>query len=197
MHSLLALLDQYNQAIGPNSKEVESAIWDRYGCHRAVLVLDMSGFSRTVRRFGIVHYLAMVRRMQETTRPLVEGAGGHIVKYEADNLFAIFDQVEEALRVARAIRAAFASSNVFTSDDKDIHVSMGLSWGRILLVPGDDFFGDAVNVACKLGEDLAEANEILMADEARKQLPEDAGCTLEPVEFSISGLSMAAWQVLD
>jgi len=197
MQALYSLLDDYNQASGPAVKQVEAQIWDRYGCMRAVLVLDMSGFSRTVRRFGIVHYLAMVRRMQMVTRPLVEDAGGTLVKFEADNLFAVFHDVDTALRVARAIRAAFAESNIFTSDDRDIHVSMGLAWGRILLVPDHDFFGDAVNVACKLGEDLAAANEILLADEARTQLTADPGCALQEVEFSISGLALRAWQVMD
>ncbi len=66
-------------------KTLEQKLWDGYGAEYAVFVLDMSGFSLLTRKYGIVHYLSMVRRMQLTTRPIVESFGGTMIKYEADN----------------------------------------------------------------------------------------------------------------
>ena len=43
-------------------------IWRRFGRTRAVLVLDMCGFSRLTMRYGITHFLAMIRRLR-THRP--------------------------------------------------------------------------------------------------------------------------------
>ena len=43
---------------------LEKDIWAEFGARHSVLVLDMSGFSKLAQRHGIVHYLAMVRRMQ-------------------------------------------------------------------------------------------------------------------------------------
>ena len=38
-------------------KKLEKKLWSEYGAEHAVFVLDMSGFSRLTRRYGIVHYL--------------------------------------------------------------------------------------------------------------------------------------------
>ncbi len=196
MQRLYHLLDEYDLHTGADAKAAEQGIWDTFGVNCAALTLDMSGFSRMTRRFGIVHYLALVRRMQKTTAPLVAAWRGEVVKYEADNLFAIFPNAEDAVRCALAIHASFAASNVITSEDRDIHVSIGIAWGRILVVPGRDFFGDAVNVACKLGEDLAAADQTLIDDGLRDHLPAQFdGVALEPVEFSVSGLTLHAWYV--
>ena len=196
MKHLYELLDRYDAATGTDAKQLEQAIWDTYGCDRAVLVLDMSGFSRLTRRFGIVHYLAMVRRMQKTSAPLVLQFRGEVVKFEADNLYATFGDAESAVLCARAIRDEFAATNQTTTDEKDVHVSIGIAWGRILVVDEHDYFGDAVNVACKLGEDLAERGEILIDDEIKQRLPgELPGVQLEPLELTVSGLYLHAWGV--
>ena len=50
---------------------IEQALWKEFGVERAVLVLDMSGFSELCERHGIVHYLSMVRRMQATAEPII------------------------------------------------------------------------------------------------------------------------------
>lgn len=196
MRKLYDLIDQYDAATPEQARPIEAEIWQTYGLDRAILVLDMSGFSRMTRRFGIVHYLAMVRRMQKTTRPLVAAFQGEIVKYEADNLFAVFAEPGQAVRCAVAITERFESSNVWTPDERDIHVSIGLSWGRILHVPNQDFFGNAVNIASKLGEDLAGCSEVLVDDDLYRHLPADmAGLQFEPLEFSIGGLALKAWRV--
>jgi adenylate cyclase len=196
MRKLYDLVDQYDAASPEDAPPIEAEIWRTYGLDRAILVLDMSGFSRMTRRFGIVHYLAMVRRMQTTTRPLVEAFQGEIVKYEADNLFAVFAEPGQAVRCAVAIVERFESGNAWTPDERDIHVSIGLSWGRILHVPDQDFFGNAVNIASKLGEDLADSREVLVDDDLYQQLPGGmAGLSFEPMEFSVSGLALKAWKV--
>ena len=66
-------------------RQIEETIWAEYGAEYAVFVLDMSGFSLMTRKYGIVHYLSMVRRMQLTTEPIVKSYGGRMIKYEADN----------------------------------------------------------------------------------------------------------------
>lgn len=196
MRRLYDLIDQYDAASPLDAQPIEAEIWRNYGLDRAILVLDMSGFSRMTRRFGIVHYLAMVRRMQKTSRPLVEAYQGEVVKYEADNLFAVFAEPGQAVRCAVALVERFESSNVWTPDERDIHVSIGLSWGRILHVPDQDFFGNAVNIASKLGEDLAGSREVLVDDDLYQRLPPGMdGLHFAPMEFSVAGLQLKAWQV--
>src|SRR5919106_4203624 len=70
--------------------KIEETLWNAYGAEYAVFVLDMSGFSLLTRKYGVVHYLSMVRRMQMTTGPIVKSFDGIMIKCEADNCFAVF-----------------------------------------------------------------------------------------------------------
>ncbi|MCA1899341.1 MAG: hypothetical protein LDL50_01405, partial [Chloroflexi bacterium] len=86
------------------------------------------------------------------------------------------------------------SSNLLTADEFDVHVSCGIDQGKILLLERD-CFGDAVNRACKLGEDIASAGEILVTKEALKSVPDGTDFKLREVEVSIAGLTIAACAV--
>lgn len=176
-------------------RRIEADIWRQYGAERTVLVLDMSGFSLLTRRHGVVHYLSMVRRMHDTVRPLVHEFGGAVVKFEADNAFAVFPGPDAAVRAASAIHAAVATENADYAAEFGIQLSSGIDHGRILLIEGQDFFGDAVNVASKLGEDLAQAGEILVSQAAIDLLPAAAKPRGKPVEFSISGINLNALSI--
>lgn len=152
-------------------KKLEDALWNDYGAEFAVFVLDMSGFSLLTRRYGIVHYLSRVRRMQLTTEPIVKSYGGRMLKYEADNCFAIFPEPLAAVNAAIAMQHAFRAANLLTSDDLDIHISCGIDYGKVLIVAHEDCFGDPVNRASKMGEDVAGAGEILVTKEAMQMIP--------------------------
>ena len=174
---------------------IEDELWREYGDERAVLVFDMSGFSELTYRYGIVHFLSMVRRMQLTTEPIVGHYSGTLVKFEADNCYAMFPDVSAAIRAAHEINAAFEVANEATPDELDIRIACGIDYGRILVVSGQDFFGNAVNRACKLGEDLAGPGEILITAEAMVMLPAGHGVVGSPKRFEISGLSMEAFLI--
>lgn len=176
-------------------KTLEQKLWEVYGAEFAVFVLDMSGFSLLTRKYGIVHYLSMVRRMQLTTRPIVESYGGTMIKYEADNCFAVFPEPLAAVNAAVAMQHAFAASNLLTSDDLDIHIACGIDYGRILVVGHEDCFGDPVNRASKMGEDIAAAGEVLVTQEAMQIIPADAGIKSRELKISISGIEIPAFAI--
>jgi class 3 adenylate cyclase len=186
------LLDYGLSESGDRKTQIETEIWNQFGAERTVLIWDMSGFSLLTRRHGIVHYLSMVRRMQEVTRPIVHQHGGSMVKFEADNGFAVFLKAEHGIRAAIEMNKAFEIENDRFPEEFDIRVSCGLDHGKIILLEGQDFFGDAVNIASKLGEDVAKAGEILVAQSAIATLPENVTLNATPMSFSISGLQLDA-----
>src|SRR5215216_2752698 len=175
--------------------KIENSLWDEYGAEYAVFILDMSGFSMLTRKYGIVHYLSMVRRMQLTTEPIVKSYGGFMIKYEADNCFAVFPDPLSAVNAAIAMQHAFRAENLLTSDDLDIHISCGIDYGQILIVGREDCFGDPVNRASKMGEDLAVAGEILVTKEAMDMIPENAGIKAREMSVSISGITIPAYLI--
>jgi adenylate cyclase len=118
-----------------------------------------------------------------------------MIKYEADNCFAIFPEPLSAILAAIALQHAFRAANLATPDDRDIQISCGIDYGRILIVGHEDCFGDPVNRACKMGEDLASSGEILITDEAMQMIPAEAGIKARELKISISGLTIAAYSI--
>ena len=176
-------------------REVEKELWENYGTERVVFVLDMSGFSLLTRKYGIIHYLSMVRRMQLTAEPIVKTYGGSMIKFEADNCFAVFPDTLSAIHTAIALQLAFRSSNLLTSEDFDIRISCGIDYGRILIVGSEDCFGDAVNRACKLGEDVAAAGEILVTKDAMNTIENISEFKLREMNISVSGIHIPAYAI--
>ncbi|MCI0485870.1 MAG: adenylate/guanylate cyclase domain-containing protein [Blastocatellia bacterium] len=158
----------------------------------AILVLDMCGFSRLTIEYGIIHYLAMIRQMEVAATPAVIDNGGQVIKQEADNLFAIFDDPKHALEGALDIFRAIDAVNEVVPDERDIYGSIGIGYGDTLVIGDEDLFGVEMNLASKLGEDLAEKREILITPAAYQSLPANR-YACKPVRFSISGLELKAY----
>ena len=176
-------------------RQIEESLWEEYGAEYAVFVLDMSGFSLLTRKYGIVHYLSMVRRMQLTTEPIVKSYNGSMIKYEADNCFAVFPDSLSAVNAAIALQHAFAASNVITAEDFDIHIACGIDYGKLLIIGHEDCFGDPVNRASKMGEDLAAAGEVLVTKEAMEKIPASANIKAKEIVVSISGITIPAFVI--
>lgn len=190
------MLLSFSQESNPKKREkIEEKIWSEYGMEQVVFVLDMSGFSLLTRKYGIVHYLSMVRRMQLTTEPIIESRKGRVIKFEADNCFATFPDVVSAINAAIAMQLAFDAANLITSDDLDIRIACGIDHGKILMVENEDFFGDPVNRACKLGEDVGAAGEILVTREAMQRVPPEAQIKSREMTVSISGITIPAYLI--
>ena len=81
------------------------------------------------------------------------------------------------------------------SDDFDVHIACGIDYGKILIVGNEDCFGDAVNRACKLGEDIAAAGEILVTQDAIKTITSEMDFKLREVNISVSGLHIPAYAI--
>ena len=118
-----------------------------------------------MRRNGVLSHLCQIRRMQRLTEPIITGHDGEVLKYEADNLLAVFDDCGQAVAAAVAINLpAWPRRTRPRRKVPPLAVSIGVDFGTLLVLPGEDCFGDAVNVAHKLGEDVAGPGEILITD---------------------------------
>ena len=169
-HELEKLLGHRNEH-PERLAEIDREIWAQFGETHAVWVLDMCGFSRLTMRYGITHFLAMIHRLHGIVKPIIARQKGRVIKTEADNVFAVFDRVEDAVGAARDVQEQLATANVFLPDDWDLHASIGIGYGELLMLSDDDdFYGNELNIASKLGEDIAEAGETLITETAHKRL---------------------------
>ena len=192
---LVKYLTHYRAARLEDLPALEDEIWASYGVERAVIALDLSGFSRLTERRGILHFLSLIQDMRETTRPIVEAAGGEIVKYEADNMFAVAPDADTALDVALDIVRHYAADNRDRDEQAQIHVSIGIDFGRLLLIPGVELFGGPVNFACKLGEDIAGRGEILITETAFGRLTGGRGEGAEKARHHVGGMPVVACSI--
>jgi class 3 adenylate cyclase len=192
---LQKLLMEYNEHPDRRSKVV-AEIEERFRRPVAVLVLDSCGFTRTVRSMGIIHFLALLERLERLARPIIERTGGRVLKREADNIFAIFPDVETAVTCADQTLSYVSMANELLPADDEVDVSLGIGYGDALLIGDDDLYGDEMNLACKLGEDLAGRHELLVTQAARASLGEDPRWQFEEAEFSISGIKLLAHRLI-
>jgi len=171
--------------------EIDKKIWDTFGKTCAVWVLDMSGFSRLTMKYGITHFLAMINRLQEIVIPIIIAEGGTVVKTEADNIFAIFNDVSFAVTASQQVQNELVKVNKFLPQDWDLYVGIGIGYGDILMVGDDDFYGCEVNYASKLGEDVAKPGEIYLTENAYLRL--NGIVDSEKHEINISGMTIMSY----
>jgi class 3 adenylate cyclase len=95
---------------------------------------------------------------------------------------------------AAIVRDANVANGPLASGD-EIYVSAGVGYGEALIVGSDDLYGDEMNLACKLGEDLAQQSEILLTAGAYAAV-QDSTWQFEQTNFSISGLEMTAYRLV-
>lgn len=191
---LRSMLRDYNEHPEQRS-EIVSAIEQQFQRTVGVLVLDSSGFTRTVRRSGIVHFLALLERLQRIVLPVITRHHGRLLRTEADNIFAVFDNVLDATESAVDIMRTVKTVNEALPETDELYVAIGIGYGTVLLIGDHDMYGDEMNLACKLGEDLAQSEEILLTPLARKALGESSWPMREE-SYSISGISLTAFSVL-
>lgn len=167
---LRQLLSERNQ-YPDRAPAIDAKIHRTFGRTVAILALDMCGFSRLTEEYGIIHFLAIIHQMEQAVVPAVTGNGGTILKVEADNLFATFAEPAHALEAALDILRAFEAMNAVLPAERHLRGSIGIGFGEVLIIGGADLFGGEMNLASKLGEDVAVGMEILLTAAAHEALP--------------------------
>jgi adenylate cyclase len=201
---LLALRNEHPERLA----EIDRQIRELFAETHAVMVLDMCGFSRLTMRHGITHFLAMIQRLHAIVVPVVRDWAGTVVKTEADNVFAIFPEVAAAVDAACDIQRRLRAANAVLPKDWDLNASLGIGYGELLIVDGNDLYGSEINIASKLGEDVAASGEIFLTQAAHARLARGARADtaadarsparrFEPRQIPISAMVVTAYKLRD
>jgi class 3 adenylate cyclase len=130
---------------------------------------DLSGFSRGVARFGIIHFLQTIHESERLLIPVIEEHDGILLKVEGDSMLVIFRNVPKALNAAIQMQRILKGYNADRSGEEQVLLCVGLGYGSMLRIGDVDVFGAEVNAASKLGEDVARAWEILVTEAVRER----------------------------
>ncbi|MDH3576942.1 MAG: adenylate/guanylate cyclase domain-containing protein [Gammaproteobacteria bacterium] len=162
--SLIAALADEHDA--EKAEAIREGIVDKFGVEGTVFISDMASFSSTSRKRGVCHFLKLIHRARRVIAPIIAANNGMLLKCEADNCYAFFETPDDAIQASFDINAALFKSNHAFELDEHIFLSVGIDYGRLLLIGDLEFFGDPVNTASKLGEDLAIHAETLVTKRA-------------------------------
>lgn len=168
---------------GANKEKIDARIWNLFGEDWAIMFTDLSGFSRAVAEFGIIHFLQVIYESQRFLVPCIDKHDGILLKTEGDSMLVIFRQVLNAVECAITMQRAAKAYNQDKSDAEKVLLCIGLGYGKVLRIGDADVFGAEVNAASKLGEDTAKAWEILGTDAVAEYLKNMNQFSFEKISF--------------
>src|SRR5918998_2425051 len=168
-NNLMKLLDELGEH-PERIADVTARIEEMFEQERCVLVLDMSGFTRATQQGNLISFLLSINQMQRLVTPVVEDRGGIVVRAEHDNLTCLFDDVGQAIEASREITGRLQSANVILPSDKELYASVGIGFGAILNVENEAIYGNEVNLASKLGEDIGNLGDVLLTPAAYERI---------------------------
>lgn len=163
---------------GADKSKIDSRIWDLFGEEWAVMFTDLSGFSRGVAEFGIIHFLQIIYESERLFIPLIEENDGILLKMEGDSMMVIFRNVTKAIDCSISMQRILVDYNKDRPDTEKIMLCVGLGFGKMLRIGDRDVYGAEVNASSKLGEDIAKAWQILVTDSVKK-----AAKNIRDIEF--------------
>jgi adenylate cyclase len=155
-------LDQRN-AQPEKRAVVDRIIKDKFEHQMAVMITDSVGFSRLTIEYGIIHFLALLKKVNDMVKPIIRQGNGKILSEWADNFVIAFEKPGDAIQVAIDVNKCIKEYNTTVRLDSRFGICIGIGHGTVLYT-GDDIFGHQVNLASKLGEDIAREGEILVTE---------------------------------
>lgn len=180
---------------GADTAAIDKRLWDLFGEELAVVFTDLTGFSRRVAAFGIIHFLQEIFEQRRLLFPVIEKHDGILLKTEADSFLIIFRRAQAALECAIEMQHVCQQFNRRRTAEDQVLLCAGVGFGKMLRIGDEDVFGQEVNAASKLGEDIAKANEILVTDAARMSIGDSvAGVTFTDLGPLAPG-SVRDWRV--
>jgi len=176
---------------GADKDKVDKRIWDLFGEDWCVMFTDLSGFSRGVAKFGIIHFLQTIFESERLLIPVIEDHDGILLKAEGDSLLVIFRNVDKAIHSSLKMHEVLHEYNIDKTPEEQILLCVGLGYGKVLRIGDQDVFGSEVNAASKLGEDTAEAWEILVTNSVKDKAEIIPGIQFEELKDAPPGADRA------
>jgi class 3 adenylate cyclase len=136
---------------------------------RAIVFTDTADFTIRTARDGILHFLMVFDNATAVARKVLKRTKGELVKVEGDSLLIGYADADAACRGVLELDDALQRYNEGKPENEQVHFSYGIGYGDVLDLD-QDMFGLEVNLASKIGEDLAEPGEALMTPAAAAAL---------------------------
>ncbi|MDA4124043.1 MAG: hypothetical protein OK438_01140 [Thaumarchaeota archaeon] len=128
----------------------------------AIMFTDMVGYTALGQKNESLS-LALAEEQRKLLRPIFARHNGREVKTMGDAFLAEFPSALEAVRCAYDVQRATREFNFALSDEKRVHLRVGVHLGDVV-ESGGDISGDAVNIASRI-ESLAEDGGVCLSQQ--------------------------------
>lgn len=157
------------------------AFSEKYHWERAILSMDMTGFTATAIHRGELESLLRILDAQKVCIPVLKEFDAELIRCFADDVVALFHDPNHALDAAfevhRRVRLFNRSDR---ASDYPTECCAGIGFGRVFAIGPNLAQGDEMNKASKLGEDIARARETLVTERAHAALSDRKDVVFEP-----------------
>lgn len=142
-----------------------SQLREKYTRRRAIVSMDMTGFTSSAINVGELESLVRILDVQRVCIPVLKQFDAELIRCFADDIVAIFEApdaaIDAAFEVHRRVEhfrlAGLASAH-------PTQCCIGIGYGDVLAIGPNLAQGDEMNRASKLGEDIARGQETLITE---------------------------------
>lgn len=150
-----------------NAAALDRKINEACGAELTVVSCDSSGFSKKTHEQGIIEFMDNMVKCHDALEKIVSRHGGVTLSDKADNLMLIFPEPLKAAACGIEMHRWLKRRNKGLPEHKKYNICVGIHHGSLLRF-ADDAYGPAVNVAFKLGEDIAAKDELLVSGQVNE-----------------------------
>ena len=145
----------------------EKAFREKYSWEKAILTIDMTGFTLSALQVGELNSLTRIFDAQRAALPVLQERGAELIRCFADDIIALFrepgEAIDSALEVHRRIEQFNASP---LASSHPAVCCAGIGFGRVFAIGPSQAQGEEMNRASKLGEEIARGSETLVTEKA-------------------------------
>ena len=149
----------------------EAAFRQKYHRDRAILSIDMTGYTASAMQYGELQSLLRIMNAQRVVIPVLQDLGAELIRCFADDIVALFHEPNAAIDAAFEIHERIRVFNASPlACENPTSCCVGIGFGRLFAIGPNLAQGDEMNQASKLGEDIARANETLVTERAYAEM---------------------------
>lgn len=153
----------------------------KYQRRRAILSLDMTGFTASAINIGELESFLRIVDAQKVCIPVLKDFGAELVRCFADDVVALFESPGAAIDAAFEVHRRVENfSNSILASDHPTQCCVGIGYGDVFAIGPNLAQGDEMNRASKLGEDIARANETLLTERTFAAVKSRSDIIFEP-----------------
>lgn len=142
-------------------EKIEKSINEQFKKYVTIMFTDIAGYTNFVETHGDIAAKSLLQKHNEILFSIIEKYSGNVIKTIGDAVMAAFSDTKNAVIAAVEIQKGLKRYNKDAEKIKKINIRIGIHAG-IALKDGDDYFGDAVNIAARI-EPTGSAGQIMVS----------------------------------